>query len=100
MRVIIFIRRKICDGAIGKEGSMVKSKATNAKDEIKKLRKEAGMTQKAFSEFFGIPVRTLQDWEAGVRTPPDYVVRLLPYKLNLEWDYKEHQKKDDSKLDD
>ena len=52
------------------------------------------MTQKAFSEFFGIPVRTLQDWEAGVRTPPDYVVRLLPYKLNLEWDYENKRPKD------
>ena len=79
---------------------MADSKTTGAKDEIKKMRKEAGMTQKAFSEFFGIPVRTLQDWEAGVRTPPDYVVRLLPYKLNLEWDYKEHRKKDDGTLDD
>ena len=38
---------------------------TEAKDEIKKMREEAGMTQKAFSDFFGIPVRTLQDWEAG-----------------------------------
>ena len=69
--------------------------ATEAKDVIRNLRKEAGLTQKAFSEFFGIPVRTLQDWEAGVRTPPDYVVRLLPYKLKAEWDYKEHRKKDD-----
>ena len=68
--------------------------ATEAMNEIKKLRKEAGMTQKAFSDFFGIPVRTLQDWEAGVRTPPDYVVRLLPYKLKLEWDYEEHRIKD------
>lgn len=57
-----------------------------AKDEIKKMRNEAGMTQKTFSEFFGIPVRTLQDWEAGVRKPPEYVVRLLPYKLKAEWD--------------
>jgi DNA-binding XRE family transcriptional regulator len=54
---------------------------------IKKMRMDAGMTQKMFSDFFGIPVRTLQDWEAGVRTPPDYLVRLLPYKLMLEWDY-------------
>ena len=73
---------------------MANGKATEAKDEIKRRRKEAGMTQKAFSEFFGIPVRTLQDWEAGVRTPPDYVVRLLPYKLNLEWDYENKRPKD------
>lgn len=61
--------------------------ATKDMNEIKKMRKNASMTQKMFSEFFGIPVRTLQDWEAGVRTPPGYLVRLLPYKLKLEWDY-------------
>jgi DNA-binding transcriptional regulator YiaG len=61
--------------------------AAKEMNRIKKMRKDAGMTQKMFSDFFGIPVRTLQDWEAGVRTPPDYLVRLLPYKLMLEWDY-------------
>lgn len=66
------------------------------KDIIRNMRKEAGMTQKMFSDFFRIPVRTLQDWEAGVRKPPEYVVRLLPYKLKVEWDYKEHRMKDDS----
>lgn len=66
--------------------------AEEYKDIIKNMRKEAGMTQKMFSDFFGIPVRTLQDWEAGVRKPPEYVVRLLPYKLKVEWDYKEHKK--------
>ena len=71
--------------------------STEAMNEIKKMRKEAGMTQKAFSEFFGIPVRTLQDWEAGVRTPPDYVVRLLPYKLKAEWDCENKKPKDLSK---
>jgi DNA-binding transcriptional regulator YiaG len=61
---------------------------------IRKMRKEAGMTQKMFSDFFGIPVRTLQDWEAGVRTPPEYLVQLLPYKLNLEWDYENKRPKE------
>lgn len=68
--------------------------ATEAMNEIKKMRKEAGMTQKAFGEFFEIPVRTLQDWEAELRTPPDYVVRILPYKLNPEWDYENKRPKD------
>lgn len=61
--------------------------AIDAMKEIKKMREEAGMTKKMFSDFFGIPFRTLQDWEAGLRKPPDYVVRLLPYKLKAEWDY-------------
>lgn len=90
MRATIETDRKLYDEIIRKEDIM----ATETMNEIKKIRKEAGMTQKVFSEFFGIPVRTLQDWEAGLRTPPDYVVRLLPYKLNLEWDYENKKPKD------
>lgn len=90
MRATIETDRKLYDEIIRKEDIMT----TEAMNEIKKIRKEAGMTQKVFSEFFGIPVRTLQDWEAGLRTPPDYVVRLLPYKLNLEWDYENKKPKD------
>lgn len=90
MRAVIETDRKLYNEIIRKEDIM----AMEAMNEIKKIRKEAGMTQKAFSEFFGIPVRTLQDWEAGLRTPPDYVVRLLPYKLNLEWDYENKRPKD------
>jgi DNA-binding transcriptional regulator YiaG len=73
-----------------KEDSM----ADKEMNKIRKMRKDAGMTQKMFSEFFGIPVRTLQDWEAGVRKPPDYIVRLLPYKLMLEWDYENRRPKE------
>jgi DNA-binding transcriptional regulator YiaG len=67
----------------GREDSM----AAKEMNKIRKMRKDAGMTQKMFSDFFGIPVRTLQDWENGMRNPPDYLIRLLPYKLMLEWDY-------------
>ena len=71
-----------------------KNSETKPMNEIKRLRKEAGMTQQMFSDFFGIPVRTLQDWENERRTPPDYLVRLLPYKLKLEWDYENKCPKD------
>ena len=37
---------------------------------IKELRESTGMSRKEFSEHTGIPVRTLEDWEAGRRTPP------------------------------
>ena len=42
------------------------------------------MTQKEFAEYFNIPVRTIQDWEAGRRTPPVYVVELIEYKIEKE----------------
>ena len=51
---------------------------------IKELRESTEMSRKEFSEHMGIPVRTLEDWEAGRRTPPDYVPRLLAYQIKIE----------------
>ncbi len=51
---------------------------------IKELRESVGMNRKEFSEHTGIPVRTLEDWEAGRRTPPEYIPRLLTYQLKYE----------------
>nr|MCR5673101.1 helix-turn-helix domain-containing protein [Lachnospiraceae bacterium] len=51
---------------------------------IKELRESTGMMRKEFSEHTGIPVRTLEDWEAGRRTPPDYIPRLLAYQIKIE----------------
>lgn len=51
---------------------------------IRELRASTGMTRKAFSEHTGIPVRTLEDWEAGRRTPPEYIPRLIGYQLKYE----------------
>lgn len=51
---------------------------------IKALREASGMTQKAFAEYFGIPYRTIQDWNAGLRKCPDYLMELMKYKLKAE----------------
>lgn len=51
---------------------------------IKELRESTGMSRKDFSERTGIPVRTLEDWEAGRRTPPEYIPRLIAYQLKYE----------------
>ena len=51
---------------------------------IKELREQAGMNRKDFSEYTKIPVRTLEDWEAGKRTPPEYIPRLLGYQLKYD----------------
>jgi DNA-binding transcriptional regulator YiaG len=42
------------------------------------------MTQAEFSKFLKIPIRTIQEWEQGRRTPPDYVVELIRYKVEKE----------------
>ena len=44
---------------------------------IRDIRKKTGLTQKAFAEYFGIPLSTLQKWEQREMTPPDYVVNLI-----------------------
>ena len=53
-------------------------------NKIRRLRDSIGMNRKEFSEHTGIPIRTLEDWEAGRRTPPEYVPRLLEYMLKYE----------------
>ena len=48
---------------------------------IKRLREENGLSRKEFSIHTGIPVRTVEDWEAGRRTPPDYIPKLISYQF-------------------
>lgn len=54
------------------------------KDIITELRKETGLNRKEFSEHFGIPLRTLEDWESGRRIPPTYIPRLMKYQIAYE----------------
>lgn len=51
---------------------------------IKDLRHLTGLTQKKFSEKYEIPKRTIEDWETGRRKPPNYVTKLLEYKIIKE----------------
>ncbi len=51
---------------------------------IRELRESTGLTRKEFSEHTQIPVRTLEDWEAGRRTPPEYIPRLIAYQIKYE----------------
>ena len=51
---------------------------------IKELRKKTGLSQSKFSAKFGIPVRTLQQWEQGISAPPEYLVRMMAYIMQLE----------------
>lgn len=56
----------------------------NQVDCLCKLRRETGMTRKAFSEYMDIPLRNLEEWEAGRRKMPDYLLRLLAYYIKME----------------
>ena len=48
---------------------------------IKEARQAAGLTQQGVTDTLGIPRRTLQDWEAGRRTPPGWAEALVVEKL-------------------
>ena len=56
----------------------------NAENPFKELRQASGMTQKAFAEYFGIPKRTIEDWERGERKCAPYLIDLMKYKLDNE----------------
>lgn len=44
---------------------------------ITEMRNYIGVSRAEFSRRYSIPLRTLESWEAGVRTPPEYVLDLL-----------------------
>ena len=50
-------------------------------EQFRETRQNAGLSQAALSDATGIPNRTIQDWEAGKRTPPDWTQRLVLKEL-------------------
>ena len=60
-------------------------------NEVKELRSQAGMTQKEFAEYFGIPVDSIQNWETNYRRPPKYVPDLIRRILAYREKYGELQ---------
>ena len=51
---------------------------------IKELRTLSGMTQQAFSDYFGVSKRAVESWEGGQRECPEYLLDLMQYKLEKE----------------
>lgn len=52
--------------------------------QFKAIRQQTGMSRTEFAQWLGIPYRTMQEWELGRRQMPDYVLRLIAYKVNIE----------------
>ena len=55
-----------------------------ARDELRKLRESTGMNRKEFCEYFEIPYMTETDWDLGNRRVPQYLLRLIAYKIQME----------------
>ena len=62
----------------------IKRRVMEAKDESRKLRESIGMNRKEFCEYFEIPYMTETDWELGNRSVPQYLLRLMAYKIEIE----------------
>lgn len=63
---------------------MAVKKTMTRRELLCEARQQTGMNRREFAEFFGIPYRTVQDWERGIRNMPTYVLRLMIYRLEIE----------------
>ncbi len=52
--------------------------------DIREMRTLLGETQSEFAERYHIPFRTIQNWEAGVRMPPVYIMNLLADRVRAD----------------
>jgi len=48
------------------------------------LRKSTGMNRKEFCSYFDIPYRTVTDWELGNRKMPEYLLKLMVFKVSVD----------------
>lgn len=51
---------------------------------IREMRTRLGDTQSEFAARYNIPFRTVQNWEAGVRKPPEYIINLLESRIQAD----------------
>lgn len=65
----------------------------NCKKKIIELRESTGMNRKEFCDYFGIPYRTVTEWERDNRHAPEYLIKLLEYYIRTEKVMKEPKKK-------
>lgn len=53
-------------------------------ERVKEIRKATGLNMKRFAAKYGIPYRTVQNWEAGTASAPEYVLDLLAKAVEAE----------------
>ena len=49
--------------------------------DIREMRTRLGDTQSEFASRYNIPFRTVQNWETGLRKPPEYIMTLLENRI-------------------
>ena len=57
------------------------------KDRIKQVRKSKNLTQTAFGEVIGVKGNTITNYETGLRSPTDAVIKSIcrEFDINEEW---------------
>ncbi len=75
---------RVNDWIYNKFMQCIKRWTMEAREELKKLRESTGMNRKEFCEYFEIPYMTETDWELGNRRVPQYLLRLMAYKIEIE----------------
>lgn len=50
----------------------------------KEIRELLGVSRAEFSRRYHIPIRTLEDWDAGIRKPADWVLELLERVVKMD----------------
>lgn len=66
------------------QGRIILKSAENTYSKIKDLRKDINFTQKEFAEYFGVKLRTIENWESERGSAPEYIINLMEYKLKNE----------------
>lgn len=51
---------------------------------IRDMRTQLGVTQSEFAARYLIPFRTVQNWETGLRKPPEYIMNLLEDRVKQD----------------
>ncbi len=51
---------------------------------VSEMRANLGLTQSEFAARYHIPFRTVQNWEAGVLQPPEYMLCLLEDRIRVD----------------
>lgn len=66
-------------------GEIIEDWSTDFAENLNQLRDRFGgvtpLTQRKLAELTGIPLRTVEDWSTGKRTPPLYMLELIACKL-------------------
>ena len=56
----------------------------DTKERLIAMRETTGLNRKEFAEKFGIPYQTITCWELGKREMPEYVLRLIAYRIEMD----------------